>query len=356
MRKRPTRPVVAVAVVVAVVVAVGVVLAGLRWWRGSDGSDLDQATSYAPGDAQRLSFTDWAGVRARVGARLDGSSSAREVQDFLDKAYDDDLTSASALVQSAAVLQSRFGFSPATVDWELFSQADDGAVVVLRMPDDTDFGALGDRLERTGFTRPTSDDGVWDGGEELLAGIGGTATPELQYVALDADDHLVLTSDRGGYLSQVVDRLGDEELPDGVRDVVAASGDPLSAAVYDGPYACSALAMAHADNADQRAGEELVEEAGEVNPLTGFAMSVQPGGDVRVALGFETEDQARTNADTRAKLASGPAPGQGGDFTDRFTLGRVAADGTVVTMVLHPREGTYVFSDLSTGPVLFATC
>ena len=66
---------------------------------------------------------------------------------------------------------------------------------------------------------------------------------------------------------------------------------------------------------------QLVEAAGEVNPMTGFAMAAQPGGDVRVAMSFENDDQARTNADSRAALASGPAPGQGGDFADRFRLG-----------------------------------
>ena len=73
-------------------------------------------------------------------------------------------------------------------------------------------------------------------------------------------------------------------------------------------------------------------------------------------MSFETEEQARTNADTRAELASGPAPGQGGEFADRFTLGEVSADGTVVTMDLEPVEGAFVLSELSSGPVLFATC
>ena len=62
------------------------------------------------------------------------------------------------------------------------------------------------------------------------------------------------------------------------------------------------------------------------------------------------------NADTRARLADGPAPGQGGDFTDLFALGAVTAEGEVVTMELDPVEGSYVLSDLSNGPVLFATC
>ena len=73
-------------------------------------------------------------------------------------------------------------------------------------------------------------------------------------------------------------------------------------------------------------------------------------------MSFGSDDQARSNAKSRGRLAAGPAPGQGGDFADRFSVGSVTADGSLVTMDLKPREGTYVFSDLSSGPVLFATC
>jgi hypothetical protein len=353
VRKRITI-VVVVAVVTGLVAAAGLV--ALHWWRDSRQSDLERAASYAPGDAQRLSWTDWANIREKVGARLDSSSSGADLADFLDKGYDDDLTSASALVQSAPVLQARFGFSPATADWELFSQSEEGAVVIVRMPDGTDFDALADHLDESGFTRPSSDTGVWTGGDTLLPSLGADLTPELQYVALDAHDNLVLTSDTAEYLQQTVDGLGDQELPQGMRDAITASGDPLSAAVYSAQFACSALAMSQADPSDEKAAEQLIAVAGKINPVTGFAMSVQPGGHVRVVLSFEDDDQARANADSRAELASGPAPGQGGDFGDRFTIGSVTADGSLVTMDLKPRQGAYVFSDLSTGPVLFATC
>jgi len=344
----------AVALVVAVVAVVAVV--GVERWRDSHRSDLERAASYVPGDAQRLSWTDWAAVRSEVGARLDESSSEQEVRKLLDEGFDRDLTSASALVQSAPVLQARFGFSPATADWELFSQSESGAVVVIGMPDDTDFGELADRLERAGFTRPAEEDGVWLGGDQLLPTLGADLTPELQFVVLDRERHLVLTSDTADYLQRAVDGLGDGDLPTGLDDVLAASGDPVSAAVYDGPYACGALAMSQADASDEAEGERLVDEAGGVDPLTGFAMSVQPGGHVRVAMAFETDDQARRNADSRSALASGPAPGQGGDFADRFSVDSATADGRVVRLDLVPQEGAYVLSDLATGPVLFATC
>ncbi len=352
----PKRLTIAVVGVLAVALVAAAVVVGVRWWHAAHRTRLEQATAYAPADAERLSWTDWSAVRRHVGARLDGDSSEAELQSMLDAGYDADLTSASALVQSAPVLQKSFGFSPATADWELFSQSRKGAVVIIGLPDGTDFDAIGRRLSADGFARPSTDAGVWLGGSELLPQIGSALTPELQYVALDPDDHLVLTSDDAAYLEKVVDGLGDHRLPGALRSVVAASGDPLSALVYDGDYTCSALAMSGADADDEASGEQLVQEAGGVDPVTGFAMSAQPGGHVRVVLGFANRDQARRNADARATLATGPAPGQGGDFADRFSLASATADDDLVTLDLRPTKGSSVLSDLSSGPVLFATC
>ena len=350
MRKRLT-------IALAVVLVGAVLAAAVVWWRDAQRTDLQRAASMAPSDAERLSWTDWAAVRDRVGASLSASSSTSELNRFLDQGYDADLTSTSALLESASVLHAKFGFSPATADWELFSQSSSGAVVMLQLPDSTDFGALEDRLVGLGYTRPSSDTGVWRGGADLVGSIGAELTPELQYLALDAHDHLVLTSDTADYLARAVDdENGDGGVPDELAAVADASEEPLSASVYAGDYTCSALAMGQADSTDQARAAELVEAAGEVNPVTGFAMSVQPNRHVRVVLSFESDEQARTNADSRAVLAAGPAPGQGGDFTDRFHVASVSADGSLVTMDLVPRQGAYVLSDLSTGPVLFATC
>jgi cbb3-type cytochrome oxidase subunit 3 len=352
VRKRLT---IALVAVLAVVLVAG----GWWWWRTAARTDLAEAAALAPADAERLSWTDWSGVRRELGAELSASSSASAQARFLDKGYDADLTSTSALLQSAPVLQKRYGFSPASADWELFSQSSRGAVVLLRMPDSTDFDTLGDGLEELGYGRPSSGTGVWRGGGALLASIGADLTPELQYVSLLADQHLVLTSDTAGYLAEADDAAtGDRsgDLDAGLAAVVDPTGDALSASVYTGDYTCSALAMSQADQTDQDQAAELVAQAGEVNPVDGFSMSVQPDRHVRVVLAFENDDQARTNADSRRALASGPAPGQGGDFSDRFSVASVTADGSLVRMDLVPRRGTYVLSDLSSGPVLFATC
>ena len=349
MRKR-------LAIGTAAVVVVALVVGGLLWWRDHDRTDLQRATSMAPPDAERLSWTDWAAVRREVGVSTTADSPVSDLNRMLTKGYDADLTSTSALVQSAPVLQEKYGFSPASADWELFSQSTQGAVVMVHLPDGTDFGGIGDDLASIGYTRPSSDTGVWHGGEDLLNSIGPDLTPELQYVAIDSDDGLVLTSDNEGYLGQAVDELHGDGASDELDEVIDASGEPLSASIYSGDYTCSALAMSHADPSEQEAADQLLADAGDVNPISSFAMSVQPDRHVRVVMAFETDDQARTNADTRLTLARGPAPGQGGTFGDRFSVKSATASGKLVTMDLIPRRDAYVLSDLGSGPVLFATC
>ena len=340
----------------AVLVAVAVV-AGLLWWRGSDETRLARAVDLAPAGAERLSWTDWSAVRRQVGADLGDSPDGESVAAFLDEAFADDLTSTSALVGSSRTMQDELGFSPGTLDWELFAQSPEGAVDILGVGDDFAFGELSHRLLGHGFTEPEEADGVWRGGPDLLARIGPDLTPELQHVALLADRQLVLTSDQVPALEAAVEAAsGDADTLESVDEVVEASGSPVSAGIFTGGYACQQLAMASADPDDRAAADALLEEAGEVHPMTGFAMGLRTDGDVRVAMSFEDDDAARTDVETRANLASGPAPGQGGDFADRFTLEDAASSGSVVTLDLAPVPGQYVLSDLSSGPVLFATC
>ncbi len=314
----PRRPWLVGTAVLALVLAAG----GYLWWRHDERTSFAWAVDHAPGGVQRLSWTDWAAVRAHEHATgLSQRSTAAALQTFLDRAYDDDLSSTSALVTSAPVLQERFGFSPASADWELFSQSDQGAVVMLHLPSSVDLADVADHLRDLGYTEPGSADGVWDGGADLLAQISPSLSGELQYVALDADDSVVLTSDSAEFLGVAMAAVQGHGAGDsGLDGVVDDAGEPLSSAVYSGDYACGALAMAHAGAADQAQARQLVAAAGEVNPYSAFAMSDEPDGSVRVAFVFDGDDAARANADSRAILARGPAPGQGGTFGERFRV------------------------------------
>lgn len=326
-------------------------------WSRDDRTAFAWAVGHAPAGAQRLSWTDWSAIREHEGARLSPRSSPHELRHLLDAAYDDDLDSTSALVTSAPVLQQRFGFSPASADWELYSQSDRGAVVMLHLPGSVDLDDVAGHLRELGYREPDAEDGTWRGGEDLVASISPSLSGELQYVALDRDDSLVLTSDSSAFLTVARDAVrGHGARATDFDAVVDDAGEPLSSAVYAGDYACGSLAMAHAGASDQAQARRLLSAAGEVTPYSAFAMSDEPAGEVRVAFEFEDDTAARTNADSRATLARGPSPGQGGTFADRFAVASVTARGSLVVMVLEPRPDASVLSDLGTGPLLFAAC
>lgn len=344
--------------VVVLVLALVAVAAGVVVWRvvRDDGATrLSQALELAPDSSVRFGWTDWAGVRDEVGAELSPTSAGEAVEDFMDAAYDRDLTAATALGESASTIHTELGFSPATLDWELFAQGPRGAVIVMGLAEDADLSDLRERLRAVGFEEPDEDDGVWRGGGDLLETLSGPVTPELGALQIDDEAGVLYGSSDAAFLAERAD-VERGERSDGVAEVADTIGTALAASVYTGEHACSELSMSEADPAERTRAAELVAEAGEVHPLTGFAIAAQPGGDVRVALALDTEDQARTDADSRSRLAAGPAPGQGGTFSERFTLGKVAAQDRVVTMDLAPIDDWLVLSDLNQGPVLFATC
>lgn len=343
------------AVVVALAIAATAVVVGIRSWRDSNRTDLERALSMAPRDGEQLSWTDWAGVRSELDLDLGDDPTDEDVAELLGLGFEADLIQSTALGDSAEEIQDIFGFSPATIDWELFSQSAKGAVVMVHLTESTDLGAITDSLTDAGYAQPDEDTGVWGGGDDVLARLGGI-TPELGYLVVDEERRLILGSDDPQYLEDAAADARSEDGPSGLEDIVEASGEPLVASVYTGEHACAKLAMSQADPIDQDQATELIRQAGELNPLTGFAISVRSGGDVRVVMSFESDAQARTNADTRAKLAAGPAPGEGGDFADLFNLGKVRAEGKLVTMELAPVANGYTFSALKDGPVLFATC
>lgn len=343
---------------VTLAAVVAVVVTGLVAWRlRTPPTPIEGALAMVPADTSRASWTDWTGVRRELDADLDADSSPQAVDAFMSAAFADDLSAMSALGTSAAVMQPELGFSPATISWELLAQSPGGAVEVIGVDDATDLGGIAERLSALGWTEPEESDGVWVGGPDVLSGVGGGLTPELQHFVLLADRGIILASDQAPYLEQVMEVVhGDADAADDLAELAAGLGEPLAAAVYDGAYACEHLAMAQADDDARTEAEQLVESAGGVHPLTGFAMGLLDDASLRAVMQVEDPDDAPGDADARAQLATGPAPGQGGDFSDRFSLEDASSEGRTITLELRPRDGAYVLSDLTSGPVLFATC
>jgi hypothetical protein len=350
-----------VLVATAVVVALVVALTGIKLWRDAHRTGLSQALDVVPRSTLRLAFTDWSAVRRQLGLPEQGSSSAKTIEELGTRGYDTDLSAASSIDESTQALQEHFGFSPATAEWEAYGQSDEGATMVVRMPDGFDLDRVTEHLDDLGFTRPSSATGVWEGGADLVAAIDPTITPELQYVAVLADKHLVVTSDEESYAkkaAQVALGHGDSLADDAsMRGLVGKLDEPAAAMVWARDFACDDLAMSQADEDSQAQAEDLVTQAGKITPLAGLVMALDPDRTLTVAELFEDAGQAKENLRARAQLAVGDAPGRGGRFSDDLTLRSSRTDGAAVMLRFRPKEKTgFVLSAIDNGPVLFATC
>ena len=356
-----TRLVVRTAGVLVVAALVGVV----GWRLLAAPSTYDRAMSSLPQDVLRATYTDWAQVRAAAkGDGLGAGASKAEVSAFTDRAYDLDLTSGSALAESVHALQQHYGFSPLHAQWEAFGQGKQGQVDVLRVDDGVDLAGVERTLRRLGYDTPSAGSGqggTWTGGADLVAQLDPDLTPVQQNVVVVPDQHLVLMSDNAGYLSSAAhvvtasgDALTDEA---GVDGLVEDADEPVTALLWSRGFACEDLSMGQADDEDQRVGDQLVRKAGGITPLDGFVMAQQADRSLVLGLHFETEERAKRNLQPRVDLASGDAPGQGGSFRDRFTVASGERDGRDVVVRTRPTDpDEAVFSDLSSGPLLLATC
>jgi hypothetical protein len=351
-------------VVTAVVVALVLVAGGVVAWRVlSQRSTYEQAVSWLPASTLRASYTDWAQVRSEAaGTSLGPASSRAEINRFLERAYDKDLSFASAVNGSTYVLMHRFGFSPLDARWEVYGQSRKGSVDVLQLVDSVDMQGIERNLRTLGYAPPAGGigtSGVWTGGPDLVSRISSALTPVQQNVLVLADQHVVLMSDSASYASSSAEVVRGSSpglsTVAGVEDLAVIPSDPATAVLWGKDFACEDLSMGAAEDSDEQTGKALVLKAGGINPLAGLVMA--QGADRRIVVGmhFENSDQASANLQPRVDLASGAAPGQGGSFADRFRVLSGKADGSDVVLQLKPRGGT-VLSDISQGPVLFATC
>lgn len=348
-----TRRVIVVALAVVLLAAIG--WTGKVLWDRAHRTDFQQALGLVPAASLRVGFTDWAAVRARLHVP------ASQVNRLENKAYNTDLSAASSIDQEGAALQRFYGFGPGTVDWEAYAQSRQGAALVLKLPDSIDFGRLASNLRNIGYHQPSSATGVWRGGIDLVASLSPTLSPELQYVVLLADQHLVVTSDQSSYAATAgrVAAGDGQSLADlsSVGTMASTLAEPAAAVVWSRDFACRDLAMSHADAGDQRLAQQLITRAGPVSPLSGLVMAMAPDRSLTVAEQFESSGQARENLRARARLAVGQAVGRGGSFADDFRLTSAEATGSTVLLTLKPKPHVgFVLSALYDGPVIFATC
>jgi hypothetical protein len=342
------------------------VVAGFLAWRAITVTHYVEGLDAMPAETLRASWTDWAQVRTMAGGHAVGvAATSREVDRFVQRAYDRGVTSTSAVVSSTYALGRRFGFSPLDASWEMYGQSRQGAVAALAFGDSVDLDRAEQSLERLGYDAPpdgAGTGGVWTGSADLVAQIDATLTPIFENVVVLPDQQMVLLSDSAAYADAAAEVVtGDApslvDETDGIPELGDVAGEPVSAVMYASDFACEALGMAVAGEEDQAVAEDLVARAGTVNPLAGLVLAMRRDGSLTVGMHFETAEQAEANLRPRLRLARGEAVGQGGTFAERFSVSVARAEDQQVVLDLKPAEPDEdLLSDLAQGPLVFATC
>ncbi|QIX25470.1 hypothetical protein ncot_01860 [Nocardioides sp. JQ2195] len=335
---------------VAIVTALLVVVAGAAavigyvvWPRDSD---FEKAAALLPDDTLRVTWTDW----GRLRDELPGP-------DFVNQADDRDL-SVSSLASAAPELEGAVGFDPTTdAEWEILGQGREGMVVVVKV--DGDLGELASGFEDAGWTRPSSDDlagEVWSGGADVAA-AAGLLTPELQFVAFDEEQGLLVGSDQPTYLDSAMEVVTGDE--DGLDITPLSDGlehDPLDVTAFLGDYACEALTMGEADEDAQAVADDLVDEAGGVTPLKGYLVALSAERRLSVVFRFADDAQAEHDASSRGALMTAEDPGQMVAYPDLVASPRTTTDGDRVVITGRVDESSAPMANLASGPVLLASC
>ena len=349
---RVSRRVALLTALLVLVVAVAAVVGYVVWPRGSE---FQRAAELLPDKTLRVSWTDWAGLRDQTDVKDPSGAGA---EDFLAEVSDQDY-SVSSLASAAQPLKETLGFSPVESEWEILGQSRSGMVMILKLGEDADFDAIAEKYAAAGFTRPDDDalaGGVWEGGPDVVSGLEGLESPELQNVAFLQDEGLLLSSDSAAYLRTAVPFAdGDKDGLD-LSDLAGPAGDPLAAVAMADDLACDRLRMSQADADAQTTADQLVEQAGGVSPLKGYLVALGADRSLTVVFDFENDDQAEKNVRSREALAGAEDPGQMLAYDELFDVDDVKQDGHRVVLTGATVEGSAPLSNLSAGPVLLASC
>ncbi len=345
------------AVVALLLIAVAVVV-----WQQSQGpqSRIDAALATMPDDVQIASFTDWRAARDNI-ADVSSDSTVHERADFFDAAYERDFSTLSLLATYEDAMTRTYGWSVLDLEWEMYGQGREGAVAVLKVPDGFDYAEADATLTELGYPEP-GDDGVRAGGPDLMAAIEPGLTPQLGYLVLLPDEHLIIASDNAAYAAWTAtiaegdaDSLYDSDDVTAMSDVLGESA--VATVVSIGPRACIVSGFGDAAPAERKLARQRISDVGGINPLTVQALATDTRGRLAVVMGFESSDQADQDVIARQELATGEAPDQGGTFEERFTVTKAeVADETVLLQLTPTSDDAQLLSDFNRGGLLFASC
>lgn len=323
---------------------------------GDTRSSLTAALDTLPDDTLVAGFTDWATIRDHLD--LGDASTAADRAALNDDAPLRDLSTRSVIGRAVEEMHQSYGWSAADVDWEVFGQAGDGAVMVAHLDDSVSLSDVRAALRKLEYTQ---DDRVWT--SSSVTPTSGELSATLAAIAVVPGMRLIVAGDRAAYVMTVLQVI-DREQPSllSVRSASQVAESLVgadTALLHSGPIACAAATLgklsanvqAQAAAATGRAGD-LVDMTFAGRGLIDISTHQQ---EVRFAMGFDSPALAADQLRVRKALATGPLIGGSGRVEDSLQPISSRVDGSTASLRFghDPISAAFMGGD---GPLLFASC
>lgn len=320
-------------------------------------SALTSGLDSLPADTQVAGFTDWSRIRQVLGVGSSSTASGRAT--LTDDAALRDLSTRSVIGQHSEEMHDAYGWSPADLDWEAYGQAQDGAVMVVRLGETVSFDSVRSHLRELGYVQGGR---VWTLGAESPAARSALGST-LRAITVIPRQRLLVAADRAAYVSTVLETI-DRDAPSllsvrSAADVASALAGADSALLQSGPFTCESTSLKDAGADVQAQARAAIDRAGElVEPeFTGRALDAgsKSSETMRFVLGFRSPSTAAQQLRVRTALASGAFIGRSGRIEESLGLRSSSVRGsTALLRFRHDPDSTgYMTGD---GPLLFAGC
>ena len=347
----------------AITLALGALLGGPATSALAATGALAEAVASMPRGTTDMGFTDWARIRASLGAQdVTGSS---PIDDKMAVVMATTQQEAAAAGFGAAYLQRHrdaWGWDTLDVDWEAIYSGDLAPVAIVRLREGTDMAPISDRYDAYGFTTEEVGERIvrshaldpsaeWMGTTEL--GVTNTAF-------LDDGRTLMFSSSR----EALDDALGHRPsmLVPGASGVIEALADPSAAWLVFGP-GCPAFSPLPVDPFDPAASIGPLASGGPLHPWTALGVGYerpdwQPVG--RIAMGFLDPAHAEADLEPRTTIArDGMSLRVLRPYSDAvFGLEDARVEGTTLVLDVSPVDDMprRLFQMLQARDMAFAGC
>src|SRR5665811_100008 len=305
------------------------------------------------------SFTDWAKVRKELGVTSFADGTDREA--FLLRAHEEDMSYRSLLEGTALDMHKVYGWSPFNIDWEIYGQADDGALLAAGMGSGLSGSSVEDSLRANGYKEA---DGIWSSTTDNRATVAPGQPTALAHIAVLGGERLILASDSADYLldSLTRHRENTRSLADvrSVRGVLAPLSGAVSAAVLRSKDACEMANLAEATAAEKSQAKNLVEPLGPLAKMSHLGQGLfttANGQRVRYAMEFGSATEASQQVRIRRELTTGTIVGRVAEIEDFMAFdGARTRDNTAILDFAVGDPTNSAITEIGDGPMLFAAC